>query len=463
MRYLREYRRLSGVGPSLMQEAMEDDPMLRLLSTAFSTKVRPPDLKFIRYRKAKHGVELEDQAERLGGILTSIESREADPHEVITYLKKHGAKPLTDEEQAESLGEGYKSLDVLYGHLKDMERKGIAYLNKANGNGLPSSAKGLNRRSKSDGEVVQLWWASDADRKAGEKYLRGLDHKLMIQNDPRLSQVRVSIMESLDEQSYSVLGPGPKAGDDSDVAKFCADITKGVQSAVRGKFFYCRPSLKFGTGGAFIDYANIPATAKPGSLDFFNAKVQVRLFVDGFDAEGNLKGSKIKVEALTSPRGIKFRAKTGTMDQVVKHIVTTIKKAAEVTESSVSEADDSEQGGSDDAGWAARRHAIDFAGKSKGEIGQTILQQMGGVGRLRAMIGANTFIAHPDGISFKFPNQKSSRGNYVKVTLTPDDLYDMEFSKIVKYQAKPVKRYSGLTFDQLIPVFQKQTGLRLHL
>lgn len=325
MHYLREYRRLSGVGPSLMQEAMEDDPMLRLLSTAFSTKVRPPDLKFIRYRKAKHGVELEDQAERLGGILTSIESREADPHEVITYLKKHGAKPLTDEEQAESLGEA-EDLTV--------------------GQAVQGTVQGL------------------------------------------------------------------------------------YDSRVQGA--YCCPASGPGWHVLFVPTGK--DDPKPRKVVAYNVSA-----IQGKPAGNLVKAAKRWAEKVRVGR-----------ERFLK-------------KSSVSEADDSEQGGSDDAGWAARRHAIDFAGKSKGEIGQTILQQMGGVGRLRAMIGANAFMTHPDGLSFRFPNQKSSRGNYVKVTLTPDDLYDMEFSKIVKYQAKPVKRYSGLTFDQLIPVFQKQTGLRLHL
>jgi hypothetical protein len=230
MEYLHEYRRMTGIGPSLMEKAAAD-PMLDVLAKAFSVKdVTPADVKFIRYRKVGKGIELEDQAERLGGILTSVEPSDADPKALVAFLKKHGAK-------------GMKA-------------------------------------------------------------------------------------ESLDEQVYSVLGPGPKASAESDVAKFCADIERGVQSAVRGKFFRCRPNLKFGVGGANIDYANIPATEQPGGLAFLNAKVQVRLTVDGFDAEGNLKGSKIKVEKLTSPHGVKFRAKTGTVDQVVKHIVSTIKAAA---------------------------------------------------------------------------------------------------------------------------------------
>lgn len=242
-------------------------------------------------------------------------------------------------------------------------------------------------------------------------------------------------VESLDEQVYSVLGPGPTAAGGSDAAKFCADITKGVKSAVRGKFFQCRPNLKFGIGGASIDYANIAASEKPGSLVFLNAKVQVRLTVSGFDAEGNLTGAKVKVEKLTAPRGIKFRAKTGTPEQVIKAIVSAVKKAASVEES-LSE-----------------------------NVAGTILKQMGGYGRLKAMIGATHFIDHGKSLSFQFPNRKRSKGNLVKVTLRSDDTYDMEFSAISGggTKVKKVKTYSGIYFDQLQPLFTEWTGLYLSL
>ena len=100
---------------------------------------------------------------------------------------------------------------------------------------------------------------------------------------------------------------------------------------------------------------------------------------------------------------------------------------------------------------------------SESEIAATILKQMGGSGRLKAMLGAKNFLDHGKALSFKFPNRKSSRGNYVKITLRPDDTYDMEFSKIVKYDAKLVKKYSGIYADQLKSIFERQTGLRVSL
>lgn len=107
MAYLLEYHRLSGVGPSLMEVASKD-VMLEVLSRAFSTPVQPSDLKFIRYRKVGKGVELEDMAGRLGGILTSVEPQDADPKALIAFLKKHGAKTF----KAESLEEGKSGFQV---------------------------------------------------------------------------------------------------------------------------------------------------------------------------------------------------------------------------------------------------------------------------------------------------------------------------------------------------------------
>ena len=89
---LSEFRRLTGVGRSLTEKAAVD-PMLAVLAKAFSVKaVKPADVKFLRYRKMGKGVELEDKAGRLGGILTSVEPKDADPKALVAFLKKHGAK-----------------------------------------------------------------------------------------------------------------------------------------------------------------------------------------------------------------------------------------------------------------------------------------------------------------------------------------------------------------------------------
>jgi hypothetical protein len=92
------FNRLVGQGPSMLErDAGMDRAMLAALSKAFSTKVKPGDVKYILYRKYRDGVELEDTQDRLGNILTSVERREADPAQLVAFLKKHGAKTLKSE------------------------------------------------------------------------------------------------------------------------------------------------------------------------------------------------------------------------------------------------------------------------------------------------------------------------------------------------------------------------------
>jgi hypothetical protein len=103
-------------------------------------------------------------------------------------------------------------------------------------------------------------------------------------------------------------------------------------------------------------------------------------------------------------------------------------------------------------------------GQKDPQIAKTILQQLGGAGRLKAMLGAKNFIDHGNGLSFQFPNPKRNRGNYFKVTLDKgSDTYILEIGKRVKYDYKKLKEWKGIHADQMKPIFEKFTGLRLSL
>ena len=120
------------------------------------------------------------------------------------------------------------------------------------------------------------------------------------------------------------------------------------------------------------------------------------------------------------------------------------------------------------------------------QVAKTILQQMGGAGRIKAMTGAKHFMADGRSVSFKFPNKGAKKPNYVKITLTPADLYDIEFGRVGKRSMKisaqdkatakakgwaipqedyyeKLKTIKGIYFDQLIDIFEKTTGLYLRL
>lgn len=98
-----------------------------------------------------------------------------------------------------------------------------------------------------------------------------------------------------------------------------------------------------------------------------------------------------------------------------------------------------------------------------GDVAKTILEQMGGVSRLHAMIGAKNFIDRGKGLGFQWPARKRSKGNTIRITLRDDDTYDMEFANASVRGYKVVKTYNGVYGDQLREVFQRQTGLRLSL
>jgi len=99
-------------------------------------------------------------------------------------------------------------------------------------------------------------------------------------------------------------------------------------------------------------------------------------------------------------------------------------------------------------------------------IGRTIADQMGGAGKMRAMLGA-TIVAIPNGLAIKWPNKTRSKGNLVQITLEPSDTYKMVFynaaANVRTGGKKVVKEYEDVYFDQLVDIFEKQTGWYLRM
>lgn len=95
----------------------------------------------------------------------------------------------------------------------------------------------------------------------------------------------------------------------------------------------------------------------------------------------------------------------------------------------------------------------------------TILAQLGG-GKFIAMTGANGFIQGGRTLSFKLPRGARDGINGVSITLTPGDLYDVEFLKVSggrSYSRKVVREVMGVYADQLRSVFTSVTGLETSL
>jgi len=103
------------------------------------------------------------------------------------------------------------------------------------------------------------------------------------------------------------------------------------------------------------------------------------------------------------------------------------------------------------------------SGKTANQIAKTIMEQMGGR-RGMMMIGAKNLTSLPRGLAFSWPNRQRSKGNYVEITLTGRDDYDMEFFNWAMSQGKkPVKKYRGIYAEDLVPTFEKQTGWFLRM
>jgi len=103
-------------------------------------------------------------------------------------------------------------------------------------------------------------------------------------------------------------------------------------------------------------------------------------------------------------------------------------------------------------------------------VGKIILDQMGGAGRVSAMLGLNgkqysiTSTLHGDGIRIRFPQRNPSKGNVVDIVYNKgQDLYDVTFYKLSGVSMNKIREESGVYSDMLKDMFERQTGLYLRM
>lgn len=92
----------------------------------------------------------------------------------------------------------------------------------------------------------------------------------------------------------------------------------------------------------------------------------------------------------------------------------------------------------------------------KNQVAETIRQQIGH--KALYMIGAKNLLAHDDALSFKI-GRNSKSVNYVKITLTPADLYDVKFSWVTKNGEKVRSSEEGIYCDMLHGAIERNTGM----
>jgi len=96
-------------------------------------------------------------------------------------------------------------------------------------------------------------------------------------------------------------------------------------------------------------------------------------------------------------------------------------------------------------------------------IAKTILSQLGGSGRLGAMIGAKDFVGASSGLSFRWTARAKNGANRVSINLDADDLYWVVFYSVRGGKVTPKEDVTGVYAENLIPLFENVTGLALRL
>ncbi len=97
-------------------------------------------------------------------------------------------------------------------------------------------------------------------------------------------------------------------------------------------------------------------------------------------------------------------------------------------------------------------------------IAHTTLAQLGGSGKLQAMIGAHNFTSDEKGtLGFHFKGCR--KANILQIELDPSDTYNVKFLKFNKrtLELKDVKEYTMVYADQLKEIVESFTGLYLSL
>ena len=94
-------------------------------------------------------------------------------------------------------------------------------------------------------------------------------------------------------------------------------------------------------------------------------------------------------------------------------------------------------------------------------IATTILNQLGGQRRLVMFLGAYNFVLEPYGVAFKIKSKGYSKVNYIKIVLTPMDVYDVTYGRIYGTNYSIVSEDKGIYNDMLKDSIESNTNMYL--
>jgi ppGpp synthetase/RelA/SpoT-type nucleotidyltranferase len=96
-------------------------------------------------------------------------------------------------------------------------------------------------------------------------------------------------------------------------------------------------------------------------------------------------------------------------------------------------------------------------------VANEILRQLGGAGRLTAMIGARNFVGGPNELQFKWAAKAKNGANTVSIHLDPSDTYTVSFYSVRGASTKEKKGYTDVYNSELVGLFERETGLYLRM
>jgi hypothetical protein len=100
------------------------------------------------------------------------------------------------------------------------------------------------------------------------------------------------------------------------------------------------------------------------------------------------------------------------------------------------------------------------------EVGRTILQQLGGPNRMRAMLGAQFFYTHSDRLSFRFAAGRPAGAqvfNHIEIKLNMFDLYDIKVCLKRAGKRLNVRTVENVFCGNLIEACERLTNLAFRL
>jgi hypothetical protein len=92
-------------------------------------------------------------------------------------------------------------------------------------------------------------------------------------------------------------------------------------------------------------------------------------------------------------------------------------------------------------------------------VARTIISQMGGGKRLKAMIKARNFAGGDNYVTFHFSGSKID--NRIRVTLDASDTYTVQIFKLRGHVLSKVVEHDMIYFDQLVDLFMSTTKLAI--